>query len=75
MFYRFCVQEQLIDHSPAVHIRRPKLSYESNPVGLDRNELGALLVRLQSGSLTPNPRTASLMMTRRGVTRSATRCR
>ncbi len=45
MFYRFCEQEQLIDHSPAVHIRRPKLSYESNAVGLDRNELGALLVQ------------------------------
>ncbi len=45
MFYRFCEQEQLIEHSPAVHVRRPKLSYESNAVGLDRNELGALLVQ------------------------------
>ncbi len=45
MFYRFCDQEQLIDHSPAVYIRRPKLSYESSAVGLDRNELGGLLVQ------------------------------
>jgi len=44
-FYRYCVEEQLIARSPAVHIRRPKLSYESNAVGLDRNELGMFLVQ------------------------------
>jgi integrase/recombinase XerD len=27
-----------------VHVRRPRLDYESHTVGLDRNELGALLV-------------------------------
>ena len=32
------------DHSPAVHVRRPRLDYESHTVGLDRNEVGALLV-------------------------------
>lgn len=31
--------------SPAVHLRRPKLNYESNAVGLDRNELGMFLVQ------------------------------
>ena len=30
--------------SPAVHVRRPRLDYESHVTGLDRNELGALLV-------------------------------
>lgn len=39
-FYRYCVEEELIPRSPATHIRRPKLQYESNAVGLDRNELG-----------------------------------
>jgi site-specific recombinase XerD len=37
-------EEGLIDHSPAVHVRRPRLDYESHATGLDRNELGALLV-------------------------------
>jgi site-specific recombinase XerD len=43
-FYRYAEQEGVIEHSPAVHVRRPKLDYESHAVGLDRNELGAMLV-------------------------------
>ena len=43
--------EGLIDHSPAVHVRRPRLDYESYAVGLDRNEVGALLV--QAGLASP----------------------
>jgi integrase len=43
-FYRYAEQEGLIEHSPAVHVRRPRLDYESDAVGLDRNELGAMLV-------------------------------
>ncbi len=27
-----------------MHVRRPRLDYESHAVGLDRNEIGALLV-------------------------------
>ena len=34
----------MIEHSPAVHVRRPRLEYESHATGLDRNELGSLLV-------------------------------
>ena len=30
--------------SPAAHVRRPRLDYESPATGLDRNEVGALLV-------------------------------
>jgi integrase/recombinase XerD len=44
-FYRYCVEEQLIEASPAAHVRRPRLDYESKAVGLDRNELGMFLVR------------------------------
>jgi len=38
------VEEELLDHSPAAHVHRPRLDYESHATGLDRNELGALLV-------------------------------
>jgi site-specific recombinase XerD len=43
-FYRYAEEEGLIDRSPAVHVRRPRLDYESHAAGLDRNELGAILV-------------------------------
>jgi integrase/recombinase XerD len=42
-FYRSAVEEELLDHSPPAHVRRPRLDYESHATGLDRNELGALL--------------------------------
>lgn len=44
-WYRYCIEEQLIEHSPAVHVRRPKVSQESVRLGLDRSELGAFLVQ------------------------------
>jgi site-specific recombinase XerD len=44
-FYRYCTEEALIANSPAAHVRRPKVSHESNAVGLDRNELGIFLVQ------------------------------
>jgi site-specific recombinase XerD len=43
-FYKYAVEEELLDHSPAAHVRRPRLDYESRATALDRNELGALLV-------------------------------
>ena len=43
-FYRYAVEEELLDHSPAAHVRRPRLDYESHATALDRNELGAMLV-------------------------------
>jgi site-specific recombinase XerD len=49
-FYRYAVEEELLDHSPAVHIRRPRLDYESHATGLDRNELGAMLVAAGLGT-------------------------
>jgi len=42
--HRYAVEEELLDHSPTAHVRRPRIDYESHAVGLDRNELGALLV-------------------------------
>ena len=49
-FYRYAVEEDLLEHSPAAHVRRPRLDYESHATGLDRNELGALLVAAGLGS-------------------------
>ena len=44
-FYRYFTEEQLISHSPAAHVRRPRVSYESNQTPLDRNEVGIFLVQ------------------------------
>ena len=44
------MEEDLLEHSPAAHVRRPRLDYESHATGLDRNELGALLVAAGPGS-------------------------
>src|SRR5258706_5282494 len=50
-FYKYAVEEELLDHSPAVHGRaRPRLDYESHATGLDRNEVGALLVAAGLGT-------------------------
>ncbi len=49
-FYKYCEQEQLVQRSPAVNVRRPKVDYESRTLGLDRNELGAFLVQASLGS-------------------------
>ncbi|HXL16303.1 MAG TPA: site-specific integrase, partial [Streptosporangiaceae bacterium] len=43
-FYRYAVEEELLEHSPAAHVRRPRLDYESHATALDWNELGAMLV-------------------------------
>ena len=48
---KYAVEEELLDHSPAAHVRRPRLDYESHAAALDRNELGALLVAAGLGPL------------------------
>src|SRR5258707_6273963 len=42
-FYKYAVQEKLLERSPAAHLRRPPIDYQSHPLALDRNQLGALL--------------------------------
>ncbi|HLX89464.1 MAG TPA: tyrosine-type recombinase/integrase [Acidimicrobiales bacterium] len=49
-FYRYAEEEGLLAHSPAVHVRRPRIDYESHATALDRNEVGALLVAAGLGS-------------------------
>ena len=51
-FYKYAVEEELLEHSPAAHVRRPRVDYESHAVALDRNELGALLVTAGLGPPT-----------------------
>jgi Phage integrase, N-terminal SAM-like domain len=48
--YKYAVQENLLDYSPAAHVRRPRIDYESHAAGLDRNEAGALLVAAGLGA-------------------------
>jgi integrase/recombinase XerD len=48
--YKYAVEEDLLVHSPAAHVRRPRLDYESHAVALDRNEIGALLVTAGLGN-------------------------
>ncbi len=43
-FYRYADEEGLLSPSPAAHVRRPRIDCESHATGLDRNEVGALLV-------------------------------
>jgi site-specific recombinase XerD len=49
-FYRYCHLEGLLERDPAANVRRPKIDPESHTSGLDRNELGALLVQAGLGS-------------------------
>jgi integrase/recombinase XerD len=58
-FYKYAVEEELLDHSPAAHVRRPRVDYESHATALDRNELGALLV---AAGLGPPPEHALISL-------------
>jgi integrase len=49
-FYCYAVEEELLDYSPAVHMRRPRVDYESHATALDRNEVGAPLVAAGLGT-------------------------
>ena len=49
-FYRYCHVEGLLRRNPAANVRRPKVDHESRTLGLDRNELGALLVQAGLGA-------------------------
>ena len=49
-FCKYAVDEELLDHSPAAHVRRPRPDYESHAIGLDRNELGVMLAAAGLGT-------------------------
>jgi integrase/recombinase XerD len=58
-FFKYAVEEELLNHSPAAHVRRPRVDYESHAAALDRNELGALLV---AAGLGPPPEHALISL-------------
>jgi integrase/recombinase XerD len=39
-FYRYAVEEELLEHSPAAHVRRPRVDYESHATALNRQRAG-----------------------------------
>ena len=49
-FYRYCHVEGILERNPTANVRRPKVDVESRTLGLDRNELVALLVQAGLGS-------------------------
>jgi site-specific recombinase XerD len=51
-FYRTCVIDGILDHSPADYVRRPKIDTESATLGLDRMELSAFIACGQASSPT-----------------------
>jgi site-specific recombinase XerD len=44
-FYRYRRVEGVLRRNPAANVRRPQVDHESRTLGLDRNDLGALLVQ------------------------------
>jgi integrase/recombinase XerD len=66
-FYKYAVEEELLEHSPAAHVRRPRLDYESHATALDRNELGALLVAAGLGSTREHALISLLALNARAV--------
>ncbi|HXX89161.1 MAG TPA: site-specific integrase [Acidimicrobiales bacterium] len=51
-FYAIAVVDGLIEHSPAEHVRRPRIDAESTTLGLDRTELAAFIAQGSAGSPT-----------------------
>lgn len=47
-YYRYAVSEGVIDRSPTVHVRRPRLGQDSPTLGLDRDEARRLLAAARS---------------------------
>ena len=44
-FYNYAVEEELLDRSPAAHVRRPRVDYESHAAALDRNDTASSSAR------------------------------
>jgi integrase/recombinase XerD len=64
-FYRYAEEEGVIEHSPAVHIRRPGSTISRMSPTWDRNELGAILVT--AGLASPRDHALASMMALNGL--------
>jgi len=62
----------LLDHSPAAHIRRPRVDYESHATILDRNEVGALRVAAGLGEAAEHALISLLALNGLRVSEAAT---
>jgi integrase/recombinase XerD len=51
-FYRVAVIDGHLEHSPLEFVRRPKISDESQTLGLDRMELGAFIAQAAAAGVT-----------------------
>jgi integrase/recombinase XerD len=76
-FYRYCHVEGVLRRNPAANVRRRKVDDESRTLGLDRNELGALLVHAGLGTARDHALIAllalnGLRISRRSAPTSAT---
>src|SRR5260370_9297782 len=60
--YKYAVEEDLLAHSPAAHVRRPPLAYASHAVCLVRNEIGAILVAAGLGTAAEHALIALLVL-------------
>jgi site-specific recombinase XerD len=49
-FYRYAVEEGVLERSPTAHVRRPKVDGDSPTLGLDRDEVAALLAAAERWS-------------------------
>jgi hypothetical protein len=52
-FCKYAVEEELLDHSPAAHVRRPWVDDESHATAPDRSKMGALPVAAGLGPGVP----------------------
>ena len=64
-FYHYCAAEGIVARDPSANVRRPKVDHESRTLGLDRNELGALLV--QAGLGTPHDHALVTLLAMNGL--------
>ncbi|WP_222932833.1 hypothetical protein [Nocardia yunnanensis] len=53
-FYRTCVIDGLLEHSPAEYVRRPRVSNESPTLGLSHLQFEALLVASRDSDNPPD---------------------
>jgi integrase/recombinase XerD len=66
-FYRYAVQEGVLPHSPAAHIRRPTVARDSQTLGLDREEAVRFLAAAQATS--PRDHALACLLTLNGCGR------
>ncbi len=59
-FYKYALDEELLERSPAAHVRRTRLDYESHATGLDRNE-GSRALLVAAGLGAPPASTCTLI--------------